>query len=185
MEIKELISGGLEQTRGGIDRVLYGLSADEINWHPRSDANSIAMILFHLARLEDSIISKLSGQPPLWDTDRWYVKLHKDQNDGGAHYTADQVAKFTPLDIKELLAYYEAARVRTMDFLKKVSPGRFDEKVDMPAPPPFPKDASGRPAPPRRPEPTIGRMLAMVLNESLSHGGEISYIRGLQRGMDK
>jgi hypothetical protein len=185
METKELISSGLEQSRGGLDRTLYGLSADEINWHPRSDANSIAMILFHLARLEDSIISRLSGKPSLWDTDKWYVRLHKDQNDGGAHYTADQVAKFSALEITDLLAYYDAARTRTIDFLNKVSPNRLDDKVDMPAPPPHPKDVSGRPTPPKRPEPTIGRMLVMVLNESLGHGGEISYIRGLQRGLEK
>jgi uncharacterized damage-inducible protein DinB len=185
MEIKELISSDLEQCRGGINRTLQGLSDDEINWHPHSDANSIAPILFHLARLEDSMISTLSGKPSLWDTDKWYVKLHKDQNDRGAHYTTDQVAKFAMSNVKDLLAYYDAARARTMDFLKSVSPERFDEKVNMPAPPPPPKDAPLRPAPPRRPEPTVGRMLAMILNESLSHGGEISYIRGLKRGMDK
>jgi hypothetical protein len=185
MEIKELISSGLEQSRGGIDRTLNGLSAEEINWHPRSDANSIAIILFHLARLEDSMISTLSGKPSLWESDKWYVKLHKDENDRGAHYTADQVAKFEVPNVKDLLVYYDAARARTVDFLKNVSPGRFDEKVNMPPPPPPPKDAPPRPAPPRRPEPTVGRMLAMILNESLSHGGEISYIRGLKRGLDK
>lgn len=185
MEIKELISSGLERSKGGLDRTLYGLSAEEINWHPKPDANSIGLILFHIARLEDSLVSNLSGKPSLWDTEKWYIKLHKDQSDRGAHYTADQVAKFAISNPKDLLAYYDAARARTMDFINKVSPGRFDEKVDMPAPPPHPTDASGRPAPPKRPEPTVGRMLVMILNESLSHGGEISYIRGLQRGLDK
>jgi hypothetical protein len=185
MEIKELIVSGLEQSRGSLDRALNSLSTDEINWHPKPDANSIALILFHLARLEDSMISTLSGKPSLWDTDKWYVKLHKDQNDRGAHYTTEQVTKFEVSNVKDLLAYYVATRTKTMEFLKNLSPARLDDKVDMPDPPPPPKDAPPRPAPPKRPEPTVGRMLYMILNESVSHGGEISYIRGLKRGMDK
>jgi hypothetical protein len=185
MDIKELITSGLEHSRWSLDRALYGLSAEEINWHPKPDANSISNLVFHLARLEDSIISKLSGKPSLWEAEKWYVKLQKDKNDGGAHYTAEQVAKFAIPDIKELLAYYDAARARTLDYIKKLSPDRLDEKVDMPAPPPPPKDAAGRPAPPRRPEPTIGRMLAMVFTECVNHSGEACYIRGLLRGLDK
>jgi hypothetical protein len=182
MEVIELIRSGLEQCKGGIDRTLNSLSADEINWHPKPDANSIALVLFHLARLEDSMISTLSDKPSLWDNDKWYVKLQKDQNDHGAHYTADQVAKFTVSNVQDLVAYYDKARTRTLNFLKNVSANRLDDKVNMPVPPPPSKDAPPRPA---RPEPTVGRVLYMILSESVSHGGEISYIRGLKRGMDK
>jgi hypothetical protein len=42
-------------------------------------------------------------------------------------------------------------------------------------------------APPRRPpfEPIVGLMLMHEVTELAGHAGEISYIRGLQRGMDK
>ena len=185
MEIKELIRSSLEQHKGGINRTLDGLSVDEINWHPGFDTNSIALILFHLARSTDSSISNLSGKPSLWETDKWYIKLKKDQNDRGAHYTSDQVANFVVPDTKDLLVYFEAAYARFFEFLDGVSPDRFDEKVNMPAPPPPPKDARPRPAPPKRPDPTVGRMLFMTLTHTISHGGEISYIRGLKRGLDK
>jgi hypothetical protein len=185
MDVKELIRSGLEQHKGGINRTLEGLSADEINWHPRPDMNSIALILFHLARSTDSHTSSLSGKPSLWDNDRWYIKLKKDQNDRGAHYSAEQVSNFTVPDIKDLMTYFEAAYSKFMEFLDGVSPERFDDKISMPAPPPAPKDAPPRPAQPRRPDPTVGRMLAMTLTHTVSHAGEISYIRGLKRGLDK
>ena len=185
MDIKELIRGGLEQYKGGINRTLDGLSADEINWHPRPDMNSIALILFHLARSADSSASNLSGKPSLWEADKWYIRLKKDQNDRGAHYSAEQVANFTVPDIKDLMTYFEAAYSRFLEILDGVAPERFDDKVNMPAPPPPPKDAAPRPAPPKRPDPTVGRMLAMTLTHTVSHGGEISYIRGLKRGLDK
>ena len=42
-------------------------------------------------------------------------------------------------------------------------------------------------APPRRPlfEPITGAMLMHEVTELAGHAGEISYLRGLQRGMDK
>jgi hypothetical protein len=185
MDIKELIRSGVEQYKGGISRTLDGLSTDEINWHPKADTNSIALILFHLARSTDSSASNLSGKASLWETDKWYVKLNKEQNDRGAHYSPEQVANFSVPDTKDLLAYFEAAYARFFEFLDSVSPERYDEKVNMPAPPPPPKDAPPRPTPPKRPDPTIGRILSMTLTHTVSHGGEISYIRGLKRGLDK
>jgi len=40
---------------------------------------------------------------------------------------------------------------------------------------------------PRRPsvEPIVGSMLMHEVTELAEHAGEISYLRGLQRGMDK
>jgi hypothetical protein len=185
MDVKELISSNLEMGKEMLERTLDGLSADEMNWHPRPDANSIALILFHICRFEDSIISRMSGQPSLWDTGKLYAKFNKDKNDQGAHYTAEQVENFTLANTKELIAFFKAARARALDFVNNVSPDRYDEKVDMPAPPPPPKDTTGRPAPPKRPEPTIGRMMGMVLTHFTGHAAEISYIRGLKRGLDR
>jgi len=40
--------------------------------------------------------------------------------------------------------------------------------------------------PPKRPfNPIVGSMLVHEMTELAGHAGEISYIRGLQRGMDK
>jgi len=67
-----------------------------------------------------------------------------------------------------------------------MTPAKLDEKVDLPpmGPPPGP---AGQAGPPRRPpfEPVIGSMLMMVVTHLAEHAGEISYLRGLKRGMDK
>jgi uncharacterized damage-inducible protein DinB len=57
MEAVEIIQSGLANTKRVIDRTLDGLTADELKWQPRSDANSIGLILFHMARSEDSFIN--------------------------------------------------------------------------------------------------------------------------------
>jgi hypothetical protein len=186
MEMREFIRDGLGNIKRGFDRTLDGLTTVELKWQPRPDANSIGLILFHSIRTEDSSIHMLQGKPQLWESEKWYQKFHKEINDGGAHYTAEQVAAFVLPDLKELLAYAEAVRKDTLEYLNGLKPEDYDRKVSLP-PRPAPMGVSaGRPAPPRPPfNPVVGSMLLMLVTHLSEHAGEISYIRGLQRGMDK
>jgi len=186
MEMKELIQNGLENVKRGFDRTLDGLTPAELKWQPRPDANSIGLILFHSIRTEDFSIHRLQGKLQLWESEKWYQKFHKAIDDGGAHYTEEEVAAFVVPDLKELFAYAEAVRKDTIEYLKGLKPGDFDKKVDMPPPPARIAIPGARPAPPRPPfNPIVGSMLLMVVTHLSQHAGEISYIRGLQRGMDK
>jgi hypothetical protein len=175
MESKEMYKSGLENVKRALNRILDGLTPDEISWHPRPDANSIGLILFHMARSEDSFINRMiQGKPQLWEMGKWYQKLNKGLEDGGAHYTAEQVAGFAVPDIKLLSAYADAVRKQTLDYLAKVTPKELDTEVQMP-----------QMGPVKRPPAAIGNILMMNLTHLAEHAGEISYIRGLKRGMDK
>ena len=190
MEAKELIQTGLGNVKRLIDRTLDGLTPAEIKWHPRPDANSIGLILFEIARSEDSSVqSRLQGKPQLWESEKWYQKLSKNLSDTGGHYTTEQVAAFVVPDLKDLLAYTEAVRKRTLEYLKDLKPGDFDRKVELPPMAPAPKDVpAGTPNPPSMSpfrDMTVGSMLMMNVTHFAQHAGEISYLRGLQRGMDK
>ena len=89
-------------------------------------------------------------------------------------------------DVKDLLAYSEMVRKNTLEYLKGLKPKDFDKKVNLPPPPASMAVPAGN-APPRRPpfEPIVGAMLMHEVTELAGHAGEISYLRGLQRGMDK
>ena len=189
MDAKELIKSGLETTKRAVDRVLDGLTPAEIKWQPRSDANSIGLILFHMARVEDSMVqARLRQKKQTWEQDRWYEKFGKDKDDSGSHYTEEQVASFRVPDLKELLAYTAAVRQSTIEFLQEMTSEKLDQKVELPPMgPPRPAAPSGQSAPPRRPpfEPIVGLMLLNTVTHLAQHAGEISYLRGLQRGLDK
>ena len=183
MEMKELIQNGLEDVNIIFDRTLDGLTAEELKWQPRPDAKSIGFILFDSIRAEDHLIHRLQGKPQLWESAKWYQKFNKTIGDGGAHYTAEQLAAFVVPDLKDLLAYAEVVRKETLSYLKGLKPKDFDKKVNMP--PPIAIQA-GRPTPPRPLlYPIVGSMLIHLLTRFAERVGEISYIRGLQRGMDK
>ena len=185
MEMNELIQNGLENSKSVIDRTLDGLTPAELKWRPRPDANSIGLILFHCIRSEDRLIHILQGKPQLWESEKLYQKFNKTIEDGGAHYTAEQVAAFVVPDVKDLLAYSEMVRKNTLEYLKGLKPKDFDKKVNLPPPPTPIVIPAGRPIPMRPFNPIVGSMLVHEVTELAGHAGEISYIRGLQRGMDK
>ena len=68
MDAKELIKAGLENVKRSTDRALDTLTPAELKWQPRPDANSIGLILFHMARVEDAIVqSLLQRKPQVWE----------------------------------------------------------------------------------------------------------------------
>lgn len=175
MELKDLLKTGLGNAKRTVDRTLDGLANDEISWHPKPDANSIGLILFHMARSEDSFVNRIiQGKPQLWETEKWYQKLNKGLEDSGSHYTAEQVAGFVVPDLKALHAYADAVRKQTLDYLDEITPETLDREVIMP-----------QMGPVKRPPTAIGNILMMNVTHLCQHAGEISYLRGLKRGMDK
>jgi hypothetical protein len=188
MEAKELIQIGLANVKRAIERTLDGLTPAEIKWQPKPDANSIGIILFDIARSEDGAIqSRLRSKPQLWESDKWYQRLGKNANDPGGHYNAEQLAAFVVPDLKELLAYTEAVRQTTLEYLKGLTPADLDKKVVLPpmGPPPAAAPAGTPPRMSPYRDMTVGSMLMMNVTHFAQHAGEISYLRGLQRGLNK
>lgn len=180
MDVKQIIQSGLDTIQRTMNRTLDGLSPTEFKWQPRPDANSIGLILFHMLRIEDSsTYSLLQGKPQLWESQKWHLKMSKAVDDGGAHYTAEQVATFVVPPIPVLMSYAESVHKATFTYLKSLSSEEFNKKVIIP-----PRPGPPRPSPFGE-NPTAGFMWQMLVTHLAQHAGEISYLRGLQRGMDK
>lgn len=146
MQGNELIQLGLGNVQRIIDRVMEGLTPAEIKWQPRPDANSIGLLLFHIARSEDNFVQTLlQGKPQLWIGSQWCQKLGKEQTDTGSRYTAEQVAGFTCPDINFLRAYSSAVRQNTLDYLKTVTPENLDASVNLLPMGPPPSAVGGTP----------------------------------------
>jgi hypothetical protein len=190
MEVNELIKAGLGNAKRAVDRTLDGITKEELNWHPRPDANSIGLILFHMARSEDSFVNvRIQGKPQIWESGKWYQKLNKAVTDTGSHYTVEQVVAFIVPELIDLLDYSDAVRQQTLEYLKDdLTPEKLDKKVNLPPIPQHLQNTSDRKSVPlSRPpfEPFVGSLLIMTVTHLAQHAGEISYLRGLKRGMDK
>jgi hypothetical protein len=170
MDLKAYIKMEFDGLKHNAERALQGLTQSELNWRPACGCNSIGLILYHIARSEDGLIQhELSHEKEVWETGKWYQKLNLPLTDGGSHYTVDQVNAFTPPALADILNYWEAVRSHNMKFLDTFSPEQLDRKVTL-------KFAGEVPA---------AFVYSLVVSHSAQHIGEISYLRGLQRGMDK
>jgi uncharacterized damage-inducible protein DinB len=174
MEARDIIRLGLSNAQRSVNRTLEGLTPEELRWQARPDANSIGLILFHMSRSEDSFVHKfILGQPQLWEREKWHERLGKAASDSGAHYTPAEVAAFAVPPLIEMQAYAEAVRKETLAYLEKATASEMDRRVELPQTGRLPF------------EPVVGVLLTFTVTHLAQHAGEISYLRGLQRGMDK
>lgn len=165
MELKEYIKMAIEGLDMQLKRVVDSLKQKEIEWQPTSGCNSIGLILFHIFRSEDSFINK---DKPLFKTGKWYQKLGLDVKEAGAHYTVDQVNAFPVPKLAAILEYGAAVRAATLAHVDTLKPADFDKKIKMPWG-----------------EMPLVMTFSFVVGHATGHIGEMSYLRGLQRGMDK
>jgi hypothetical protein len=170
MELKEYIGMEFDGLERNIKRVTDGLTREELMWRPACGCNSMGLILFHVARSEDSLVqARLRSKPEVWDTGKWYKKLNVAKDEAGSHYTAEQVNAFTAPQLEDILAYYTAVHAQIMKYVKTLTAASFEKKITMPHFGDLPMAA----------------MFSLVVSHTAGHIGEISYLRGLQRGMDK
>lgn len=169
MELKEYIQNELDGLKRISTRILNTLTRAEVMWRPACGCNSMGLILFHVARSEDSFIqASLQNKPQVWESGKWYQKMNLTEGEIGAHFTIDQVNAFSVPDMKDILNYYEAVRANTLSYLSSLDPKEFDKSVKL-----------------RFGDFTVAGIFALIVSHTAEHLGEISYLRGMLRGMDK
>jgi hypothetical protein len=169
MELKGFIQLGLDRARQVTMKAIDGMTYDEMKWRPGPGANSIGIIFFHQARFEDICVqSRIQGKPQVWEMERWYKRLNMSADNEGAHYTVEQVNAFRVPEPKELSAYSSAVRDRTVEYLHTMTADQFDRLIKL-----------------QRGEVSISSAFAFIVVHTSEHAGDISYLRGLQRGLGK
>jgi hypothetical protein len=113
----------------------------------------------------------IQRKPQVWVSEKWYEKLNLPENsrDVGYGYTAEQVAAFPVPELNDLLGYAKATRTRTVEYLKAIAADKLDQVIQTPI--------FG--------EITIGHVFVILLCDITQHTGQIAYLRGLQRGLNK
>ncbi len=154
-----------------IDRALEGLDEAAMARQPTDQCNSVAWILWHLTRVTDMFInSRLRDRTQVWVSEDWHKKfgMPADEEDRGVGWTAAQVAQWQAPSKEVQLAYYQAVKDHTRDFLAKITEEELDRKIVMGA----------------VPEPrTVAVCMGQMVWDTVAHGGQIAYLRGFFRGM--
>jgi hypothetical protein len=158
-----LLVDAFGRVKEAVHQAVEGLSVDDLAFRPSVSANSIAWLVWHLARVQDDHIADAAEQPQLW-TQGWSERftLPFEQEATGYGQTSDEVSKVR-VDGEILLAYYDAVHKATTKFVQGLQASDYERIVDERWQPPV----------------SLGVRLVSVLTDDLQHAGQAAYIRGL------
>ncbi|MEE1795594.1 DinB family protein [Streptomyces sp. BE308] len=163
-----LLAESFGRVREAVHSAAEGLPPDHLNARLDDGANSIAWLLWHLARVQDDHIADAAGTEEVWLAQGWSDRfaLPFEERATGYGHSAEEVAAVRVDSAEPLLGYYDAVHERTLEFVTGLNGHALDRIVDEGWSPPV----------------TLGVRLVSVLAEGLQHAGQAAFVRGsLQR----
>jgi hypothetical protein len=165
------------------DRTFAGLSDAQMRVRPREDLNSLAWLMFHIARAEDVFVNALlAGRPHVFD-DAWSKRLGITRRDFGFGMTTAEVSDLTQqVDIGALREYRDVVGLRTREIVGDFKPQDWQGAIEAPAVEHAAADGSlGRAAEPFRKNmpgrPRAAVLSGIALMHSAAHMGEAVTVR--------
>lgn len=114
------------------DEVLDGLTLTQLRTRPAAGSNSIAWLIWHMARIEDVTMNVLvAGQPQVLDESTWLSYLHLKRRDVGTSMNEAEVADFSAqVDLMELRRYRVAVGSSTRAIVTALHPAELRARID-------------------------------------------------------
>ncbi|AMY17934.1 MULTISPECIES: mycothiol transferase [Nocardiaceae] len=164
MDHRGVLIDGFERVKETVHATLDGLSDDALTARLDPEANTIAWLIWHLARVQDDHVAGVAGSEQVYTSAGFAARFDLPFDDGDIGYgqSSDDVAAVTPpADL--LLEYVDAVHDRTVEYLGGVSAEDLDRVVDENWDPPV----------------TLAVRLVSVLSDDLQHVGQAAYVRGV------
>ena len=94
MTLGELLVDSFNRIREGAHEAVEGLSPDLLAERPGPEANSVAWLVWHLARIQDDHVADVADREQVWTAQGWAGRfgLPFDDRDTGYGHTPDEVA---------------------------------------------------------------------------------------------
>jgi DinB family protein len=112
------------------ERTFAGLTDEQMRVRPREDLNSLAWLMWHIARAEDIVVNVvLAGHPQVFD-DAWMKRLGVTRRDFGIGMTSAEVTELTrQIDPGALREYRDAVGHRTREVVGGFKPQDWEGAV--------------------------------------------------------
>ena len=168
--LHDFIKQGFDTNWEWTERYIDGLSQEEIEYRPSDQCHSIGFILWHYGRALDMWVqSRAKGEPQLYEQG-WAERLglpgHPD--DVGFGWGVEELINWPCPSKDRLVEYATATRNNLVDYLYSLDEAallnteiatRWGTTI------------------------TLATMFSHLLWEVNQHGGQASYLRGMQRGL--
>lgn len=168
MTTADLLVDGFGRIQGIVHRVLKGLTPEQLTYRPDAEANSIAWLIWHVARIQDDHVAEAADFEQVWTRDGWFTRfgLPFDASATGYGHSSDDVA-VVAVSGDLLTGYYDAVYEQTLGYVQRLNDGDLDRIVDDRWDPPV----------------SLGVRLVSVISDGLQHAGQAAYVRGIiERG---
>jgi len=165
MTSSQLLTDGYTRINELVARALKDTTLTELAFRPDPGANSIAWLVWHLTRVQDSHLAELRDEDERWVSEGWAERfdLPLAVASTGFGHTSDQVALLGSASRELLDGYHDDVHEHTLRFLEGLADPDLDRVVDTSWDPPV----------------TLGVRLISVLSDNLQHAGQAVFVRGI------
>lgn len=160
----ELLVDAFGRIQGIVHRVVDGLTAEQLGFRADPDANSIAWLVWHLARVQDDHVADAAELSQIWTGQGWAERFglpFDPAATGYGHTSSDVAAVQVSGDL--LVGYHDAVHDQTVGYVRSLTDGDLERVVDRAWDPPV----------------TLGVRLVSVIADGLQHAGQAAFVRGL------
>jgi uncharacterized damage-inducible protein DinB len=159
----ELLTDAFGRVQEAVHEAVEGLSADQLAARLGEDANSIAWLCWHLARVQDDHVADAFGVEQVWPG--WADRFGLPFGPGATGYghSSRQVAQVRVAAADLLTGYQDAVHAQTVALVARVTDPDLSRVVDERWDPPV----------------TLGVRLVSVISDCLQHAGQAAFIRGI------
>jgi hypothetical protein len=160
----ELLTDAFDRILQTATAAVHGLSDEQLVSRPAADANPIAWLVWHLARVQDDHVADVAGTEQVWTAQDFVSRFDLPFDSGATGYGMNGEEVGHVRASAELLAeYVTAVHDATVAYVATIAPDDLDRVVDDRWDPPV----------------TLGVRLVSVIGDDLQHAGQAAYVRGL------
>ncbi len=169
MQAQDVFRWSLNRSNEYLTAALEGLTQPEFCWKPDPESNCAAFIMWHMTRVEDFFVNRVIQRgTEVYEAQGFREKMGLPAKDTGNSYTLEKILAWPVPKLEDMRAYNNAVRKTTFALLDTIAPAKLDEVLN-----------------PERSKESVGEMLSRITTEAAHHTGQIAYLRGMQRGLNK
>ncbi|MCA0155102.1 DinB family protein [Tsukamurella sp. M9C] len=160
---RDLLIDAFARIREHVEDVTEGLDPDIANRRIVPDANTIAWLVWHSARVIDAQLAPIAGVPEVWTANDWYGRFGLDlpPESTGYGHTRAEAAEVHGSDAL-LVGYFRDVDAMATRYLAGVTPDELARVVDDAWDPPV----------------TVAVRLVSIVDDCAQHLGAAAYLKG-------
>lgn len=165
MASADVLVDAFERVHEVVHHVVDGLRPEQLATRIDGKSNSIAWLIWHLARVQDDHIAAAAGIPQVWTSKGWSERfgLPFDDSEIGYGMNHEQVGEVRVTSGELLTGYFDEVHQQTLDYVRRLPDSELTRIVDERFDPPV----------------QLGVRLVSVISDDLQHAGQAAFVRGL------